>query len=216
MFFDALPHFDGRFTEALSFIAYATLIYANFVALKQTQLRRFFAYSGIAQAGFILIGVIAGTPEAKSAVLFYLIVYALATLGCFAVLSALDERQEGARMQDLNGLFKRSPVLCILLSLCLLTLAGIPPTAGFLAKFFLLKEAFLAGYITLVIVGLLTTILSVYYYLRPIALMLSNHSENHTIHHHTGNYITGCIAFVLILAISLFPFPLWNYLTGMQ
>ena len=154
-------------------MAYPTLIYANIVALRQVQLRRFFAYSGISHAGFMLIPLAAGTPDALSALLFYLVVYAIATMGCFAVMAYLDHDSEGVMMHNLYGLFQRSPLLASIFSLCLPTLAGIPPTAGFFAKFYIFKVAFQAGYYLLVIVGLLTTILSAYYYLRMVALMLA-------------------------------------------
>lgn len=217
IFMEALPLFDARWNEALSWLAILTLIYANFVALKQVQMRRFFAYSGIAQAGLMLIPLVVGTPSAKEALLFYLVVYALATLGCFAVLTALDERQEGVRLQDLRGLFKRSPSLSIFFSLCLLTLAGIPPTAGFLAKFLILKEAFEANYYVLVAVALLTSILSIYYYLRPIAIMIGSHPEFGSIKaKHLPNRLVGLIACLLITALSLFPFSFWQYFSEIK
>lgn len=218
IFLVALPNFDIHWNEAISWLAILTLIYANFVALKQTQMRRFFAYSGIAQAGFLLIPLAAGTEDAKWALLFYLVVYALATLGCFAVLNALDERQEGVRLQDLRGLYKRSPYLCLFFSLCLLTLAGLPPTAGFLAKLLILKEAFAAGYLSLVIVGLLCGILSIYYYLRPIAIMLGEPPEGKSIRSQDfgREKITGYAVSIAIIAISLFPYPLWNYLKDIK
>lgn len=218
LFSVTLPHFDIRWNQALSLLAQATLIYANFVALRQTQLRRFFAYSGIAQAGFLLIPLVASTEKSQEALLFYLIIYALATLGCFAVLNVLDERHEGVRFQDLGGLFKRSPPLCILFSLCLLTLAGLPPTAGFLGKFLILKEAFQAGYIFLALVGLLASILSIYYYLRPIALMLGEPPLGKSIKPKDirPKRFAGYAISLAIVLISLFPAPLWNYLLTLR
>lgn len=174
IFIDALPHFDLIWNQAASILAIITLIYANFLAMRQTQLRRFFAYSGISHAGFLLIPVIAAGPESLNALLFYLAIYILATLGAFAVLTILDTQSSGVFLNDLTGLFKRAPLLASILSLCLLTLAGIPPTAGFFAKFYILKLAFAQGYILLVVVGLLTTILSAYYYLRIVSTMLSD------------------------------------------
>ncbi len=214
VFMEALPLFDTRWNEVLSWLAILTLIYANFVALKQIQMRRFFAYSGIAQAGLMLIPLIVGTESAKETLLFYLVVYALATLGCFAVLTALDERQEGVRLQDLRGLLQRSPLLCGFFSLCLLTLAGIPPTAGFLAKFLILKEAFEAHYYVLVAVALISSILSIYYYLRPIAIMIGSHPEYGSIKTtHLPNRLVGLITCILIAVLSIFPFSFWKFFT---
>lgn len=173
LFLVVLPQFDPLWNRGIAFLAYPTMIYANIVALRQIQLRRFFAYSGIAHAGYMLIPLAAGTPEALPALLFYLVVYALATMGAFAVITLLDERAEGVMMHDLSGLYRRSPLLAGVLALCLLTLTGLPPTAGFFAKFYIFKVGFQAGYYGLVIVGLLTAVLAAFYYLRIIAVMFS-------------------------------------------
>lgn len=207
VFLVALPLFNLQWNESISWLAMITLIYANFVALKQVQLRRFFAYSGIAQAGFLLIPFASG--KELTPLLFYLIVYALATLGCFSILRAMDEKPEGAKLEDLYGLFKKAPLTATFFSLCLLTLAGIPPTAGFLAKFFILKEAFQGGYHVLAITGLLTTILSIYYYSRPIAFMLSDRKGEVILSRYGA---LAAVSSLLIGALSIFPTPLWNYL----
>lgn len=208
VFFIALPQFNPLWNEGITLLAYPTLIYANFVALRQVQLRRFFAYSGIAHAGFLLIPLAVGTQDALTALLFYLAVYALATLGSFAVLALLDRRTEGVMLQDLHGLFWRSPLLAGLLTLCLLTLAGIPPTAGFLAKFYLFKVAFHAGYYGLVIVGLLTTILSAYYYLRIVGLMLSEAPQEIGKPYGSWSATTmGVVSFASIVILSFYPGP---------
>ncbi len=205
VFLVALPQFNLAWNEGLSFFAYLTLIYANYVAMRQNQLRRFFAYSGISHAGFLLIPFIAGTPDALSALLFYLVVYALATLGCFAVLATIDTRSTGVTLNDLRGLFRRSPFLAGAFALCLLTLAGIPPTVGFFAKFYLFKIAFEAGYYALVVVALLTTILSAYYYLRFVTAMFSDAVEEHAAVKSWPALIVGCIASAAIVALSVYP-----------
>lgn len=209
VFFGALPNFDPHWNEAIALLAFPTLIYANFVALRQTQLRRFFAYSGISHAGFLLIPLVAGTQEALTALLFYLIVYAFATLGAFAVLAFLDKRSQGVVLQDLYGLFKRSPLQAFILSLCILTLAGIPPTAGFFAKLFIFKVAFQAGDYALVIVGLLTTIIAVFYYLRIISVMISGKllEEDSWVRSWPAVGV-GVVASVGLIFLSLYPEPI--------
>lgn len=209
IFFDALPQFNSLWNEGIALLAYPTLIYANYVAIRQNQLRRFFAYSGISHAGFLLIPIAAGIPEALSAMNFYLVVYAIATLGAFAVLAFLDDRSEGVVLEDLHGLFHKSPLLAGLLSLCFLTLAGIPPTVGFVAKFYIFKVAFQTGYYALVIVGLLTTILSAYYYLRIIGLMLSEPSTKASVPRFSWPAaIVGVAAVISIIVLSFYPTPL--------
>lgn len=214
VFMDALPQFDQYWNEGMTLLAYLTMIYANIVALRQIQLRRFFAYSGISHAGFLLIPLIVGTADALAALQFYLVVYALATFGSFAVLTFLDKRPEGVMMSDLRGLFRRSPLLCGIFSLCLLTLGGIPPTVGFFAKFYLFKVAFEAGYYGLVIVGLLTTILSAYYYMRIVAVMLSETPEEKAAPQYSWPAIlVGLTTSAAIVLLSCYPSPLMAFLS---
>lgn len=209
VFFVALPEFDPIWNQGIAALAIITMVYANIVALRQVQLRRFFAYSGISHAGFLLIPFIAETPDAPAALAFYLIVYATATLGAFAVLAFLDKDSLGVFLRNLKGLFYRSPFLAVIFALCLLTLAGIPPTAGFFAKFFLFKIAFEAGYYAVVIVGLLTTIISAYYYIRIISLMFSEESkETEALPKSWPAAIVGSVAFAAIIIFSVYPEPL--------
>lgn len=193
LFMIALPGFYPLWNQGIAWLAYPTLIYANLVAVRQKQLRRFFAYSGIAHAGFLLIPLAALTmanstsqelivsseilEEAIQAMLFYLVVYAFATFGSFAVLVILDERREGVLLEDLQGLMRKNPWLAGIFSVCLLTLAGIPPTAGFFAKLYVFKLAFIQGYYGLVIVGLTMSVFAAFYYARMIAVMLGEEKE---------------------------------------
>lgn len=206
VFLIALPNFDVRWSKAMGVLIVSTLIYANFVAIRQTQLRRFFAYSGISHAGFLLIPVIAGTPQALQSMIYYLIVYVIATFGAFGVLAFLDQRPQGVVLRDLYGLFKRSPLLAFILAICLMTLGGIPPTAGFFAKFFIFKVAFQAGYYSVVVIGLLTTILSAYYYLRIVTVMLTEDPAEKEIPNQSNQAaLLGIFAMIAILFLSIYP-----------
>lgn len=192
VFLEALPQFNLQWNEMVSWLAIATMIVANLAALKQTQLNRFFAYSGIAHAGLLLLPLVAATPDSYSALMFYLWVYVIATLAAFTAVSFISEGrakdsfksasiisdpQVGSTFMDLKGLFYKSPFLASLLTLALLTLAGVPPTVGFFAKFYLFKNAYQAGYLVLVIVGLIASVISLFYYLRLIGLMLTTQDE---------------------------------------
>lgn len=206
IFLVALPHFNLAWNHAIALLAVPTLIYANYLALKQTELRRFFAYSGISHAGFLLIPLAVGTTDAIPALLFYLYVYSLATLGAFAVVAYLESQSNSPRMDDLRGLFNRAPTAAITLTLCLLTLGGIPPTAGFFAKFYLFKLGFQAGYVGLVVIALLTTILSAYYYLKMVALVFTTApKEEKAPTHLYPAMIVGLVACAGILLLSFFP-----------
>lgn len=212
LFLLTFQNIDPIWHQAIAFLAYPTLIYANFVAIRQTELRRFFAYSGIAHAGFLLIPLAVGTSEAGSSMLFYLVIYTLATLGCFAILAFVDSNK-GISLKDLKGLFHTSPFLSSIFTLCLLTLGGIPPTIGFFAKFYLLKVAFVAGYYGLVIVGLLTTIFSAFYYLRIVAVLFSEPKEEKPETKTSFSAgLCGVIAFCSIIFLSICPEPLLQLL----
>lgn len=206
VFLIALPKFNPLWNQTLAILAYPTLIYANTVAIRQTQLRRFFAYSGISHAGYLIIPLAVGTPEAIAALLFYLIVYALATLGCFAVLGVLESRSQGVVMEDLRGLFRRSPLLAAILAICFLTLAGLPPTVGFYAKFYVFKLGFQAGFYALVIVALLTTILSAFFYLRFIAIMYADDAtDKRVIPSSWPAALVGILTCAALIILSCYP-----------
>lgn len=214
IFLLALPQFDLLWNQSIAILAYPTLIYASIVAMRQEQLRRFFAYSGIANAGYLLLPLAAGTPDALPALNFYLIVYALATLGAFAVLAVFDQRNQGVMLSDLRGLFHRSPLLAGTLAFCLLTLAGIPPTAGFFAKFYLFKVTFQAGYHLLVVVALLSTILAAYYYVRIISVMLvKSHEILPSAKRSRAALTVGVLAVATIILLSFYPGPLLDLLS---
>lgn len=213
IFLIALPQFNPMWNQAMAWLAILTMVYANIVALRQTQLRRFFAYSGISHAGFLLIPFVAGTTEALPALTFYLVVYAAATLGSFAILAFLDQHRQGVFLDDLQGLFLRAPFLAGGFTLCLLTLAGIPPTAGFFAKFYVFKIALQAGDYLLVGVGLLTTILSAFYYMRIISMLFSNAiSKMKTPIYSWSAAVVEVASLSAILILSFFPEPLISFL----
>lgn len=213
-----LPNYDPLWHQLIAWLAYVTLIYANFVALQQVQLRRFFAYSGISHAGFLLIPLASGGIDAAPSMLFYIVVYTLATLGCFAVLAFIDDDSEGVTLLNLKGLFHSSPLLASIFALCLLTLGGIPPTVGFFAKFYLLKVAFTSGYYGLVVVGLLTTILSAFYYLRIVAVMFSESAAKEQLKPLPSKQAAaaGLAASAGILWLSFNPEPLLALFTALS
>ena len=150
-------------------LAALTMVVANLAALRQTNVKRLLAYSSIAQAGYILLAVLAGDPEK---LLFYLAVYIFMNLGAFAAISALGRRdEEFVELEDYAGLGFKYPWLGATLSVFLLSLAGFPPTAGFLAKFYVFSSAVRQGLTPLVIIAVLASLVSVYYYLKIIVFM---------------------------------------------
>jgi proton-translocating NADH-quinone oxidoreductase chain N len=168
----------GGWTSVLALLALLTLIIGNLAALPQTNAKRLLAYSSIAQAGFILLGIIAWAApqnydreQGVAALLYYLIVYTLTNLGAFGALAAASLSVGGDDIDDLNGLAQRNLGLALLFALCVLSLAGIPPLAGFFAKFYIFMVGWQAGAEWLVILAIASTIISLYYYLRLLKAM---------------------------------------------
>jgi NADH-quinone oxidoreductase subunit N len=153
-------------------IAILTIVGGNILALVQSNLKRLLAYSSIAHAGYLLIGVVVGGTLGIAAILFYLFCYTFLNLGAFGVVSVLERADNsGNSLADLRGLWYRQPVLAGLLAFFLLALAGFPPMAGFAAKYYIFYAALQGGHPELLIIGVLASILGMYYYLRVIAAM---------------------------------------------
>jgi NADH-quinone oxidoreductase subunit N len=159
----------------VAIIAVLTMTLGNVVAAVQTNVKRMMAYSSIAQAGYILVGFVAslqkGSPDGDAAVLFFILVYVLTNLGAFAGIIALADLTGGERMEDFRGLWRRAPLLSLCTACCLLSLAGIPPFAGFLSKVLLFSAAWGLGQQWLVVVALLNSIISLVYYGRIVKAM---------------------------------------------
>jgi NADH-quinone oxidoreductase subunit N len=156
----------------LSWIAILTMTVGNVTALLQNNLKRMLAYSSIAHAGYVLVAVVAGGPDGASAALFYLAIYSFMNLGAFGVLTLLGKgRDERVLVSDLAGLGFRHPALGIAMTLFMLSLGGIPPTAGFMGKFYVFGVALKANLLPLVIVGVLNSVVSIFYYLRVTVAM---------------------------------------------
>ena len=151
-------------------ITILTIIGGNIMALVQSNVKRMLAYSSIANAGYLLIGVVAGGAIGLSAILFYLLCYTFMNLGAFGVISVLERADNtGSNLSELRGLWYRQPVLAGLLAFFMLALAGFPPMAGFAAKYYIFYAALQSGHPELMIIGVLASILGMYYYLRVIA-----------------------------------------------
>jgi len=162
-------------TIVIAIIAIATMTLGNLVAAVQTNVKRLMAYSSIAQAGYILVGFVASIagkhPDGDSAVLFFILVYVITNLGAFSGIIALANATGGERIEDFKGLAKRAPLLSAGTALCMLSLAGIPPMAGFVSKVFIFTAAWGEGLSWLVVIALLNTAVSLVYYGRIVKAM---------------------------------------------
>src|SRR5262249_2966720 len=153
-------------------VAVLTMTVGNVTAITQRSVKRMLAYSSIAHAGYALVGLVAGTRDGGAALCFYLVAYTLMTLGAFAVLLALGRRGApcGA-LDDIAGVGFRQPILGIAMTIFMLSLAGIPPTIGLTGKLALFGAAVNAGYVGLVVIAVLNSVVSVYYYLGVLVQM---------------------------------------------
>ncbi len=179
---------------------------ANIFAIRQKNLKRFLAFSSISQAGYIMLAVISGTPYGMTSLIFYVLVYMAANLAAFGVISAVEQHSGGKiDMDDWNGLYKTNPKLAVTMMLALFSLAGIPPFAGFFSKFFIFASAFEEGFHVLVLIALLNTVISLYYYLLVVKAMFINRNDTPIAAFRTdASTRTGlvlCLAGILALGI---------------
>jgi NADH-quinone oxidoreductase subunit N len=158
-------------------IAVATMTIGNLFALRQNNLKRFMAFSSIAQAGFILLGIMQGGAMGMTTVVYFMLVYVFTNLAAFGVISAISEKTGKENISDYNSLYKTNPKLSLILLLSMFSLAGIPPVAGFFGKFFLFTAAGAKGYYILVLIAVLNATISLYYYLRVVKAMLIDKSD---------------------------------------
>ena len=157
----------------------ASITVANLMALKQSVLKRFMAFSSISQAGYIMLAVIGGNAGGMTAMVFYVIVYIVANMAVFAIIEAIEwQTGETVKRETCNGLYKSNPKLAFIMTLALFSLAGIPPFAGFFSKFFVFMSAFGSGFKVLVFLALLNTVISLYYYLLIVKAMYMKESNN--------------------------------------
>lgn len=158
------------FASVLMVLSALSMTFGNLVGLVQKDIKRLLAYSGIAHAGYLMMGVIALTKNGNASAIYYMTVYLFMNLGCFYVVMLLSKSGGNVMLNDLAGLSKRAPLLGLMLAVSAFSLAGIPPTGGFTGKFFLFTNAFAQGYLTLVIIGAVNTVISIFYYLNMVRM----------------------------------------------
>lgn len=209
-FLIAVPALTTDWRAVLSIIAVVTMTAGNIAALVQTNIKRMLAYSSIAHAGYILVALVAGGVEGLSAALFYLAAYTVMNLAAFGAVIAMGQgTRERLTMSELAGAAQDKPLPAAALAISLLSLAGFPPFAGFVAKFFVFGAAVNAGYVWLAVIGVLNSLLSVYYYLGPIVRMYMNpHAEGSEFKPaRTPILLAVAVLVVVILTISMGLFP---------
>ena len=207
----AFPFLAQDWGSILWLLSILTMTLGNVVAVLQTNIKRMLAYSAIAHAGYVLVGIVAGRPEGFSAVLFYLVVYTVMNLLAFSVvLSFSREGDLHVHLADYAGLARRAPFAAAVLSLALISLAGIPLTGGFMGKFYLFSAAIQKGYLGLAIIGVLNSVVSVFYYFRIMVYMYMREPGEESPEPEAVSWpvraimVLGAIA---VLFLGIFPAP---------
>ena len=206
---EAFPSVDSDWKQIVIAVSIASMVLGAFAAIGQTNIKRLMAYSSIGHVGYALIGLVAATPQGIQGVLVYLAIYVVMTLGAFACILAM-RREDGhvEEISELSGLSRHKPMLAFMLAMLLFSMAGIPPLAGFFAKFYVFLAAIEAGLFWLAVIGVVTSVVSAFYYLAIIAKMYFQEPAA------DFEPMTGKLSFVLGVTgiITLFLFIPLNFL----
>ncbi|MEC9281620.1 MAG: NADH-quinone oxidoreductase subunit N [Bdellovibrionota bacterium] len=210
----------GGIFEILQWLAVLTMLVGNIAAIVQDNFKRILAYSSVAHSGYILVGVIVTGLGAEanigySSTLFYLFTYALVNIGLLSLISNMESKEESTVMvQDLRGLANKRPGLSLVITVLLLSLAGIPPLAGFFGKFYLFAGAIDMGLYWLALWGVVNSVISVYYYLRPIVMMYMKEAEEgqEEVKPELLSYLNIGLTFGLVIFLGIFSGNLFEYL----
>ncbi len=167
-----LPAANTNWTTLLWIVSVSTMTVGNLIALKQTSVKRMLAYSGIAHTGYLMIGLVVQNQQGISAILFYLMTYVFMNIGAFTiVILVARQKEKRTKCTDYSGLLQSNPFLTIAMTIFLLSLAGIPPTGGFMGKFYIFMSAIESDYMGLAVIGVLNSVISLYYYLKVTIMM---------------------------------------------
>ncbi|ACA18745.1 proton-translocating NADH-quinone oxidoreductase, chain N [Methylobacterium sp. 4-46] len=209
VFVGAFPGVVEEWRQIMVFIAIASMLLGSFAAIGQRNLKRLMAYSSIGNVGYALIGLAAGTEEGVRGVVIYMAIYLAMTLGAFAIILAL---RRGNRMfdtiDDLSGLSRTHPWLAFCLAMMMFSLAGIPPLAGFFAKFYVFAAAIKAGLVTLAVIGVVTSVVGAYYYLRIVKVMYFDEPQESYEPMAPGLRIVLAASSVVVILFWIVPAPL--------
>ena len=209
----AMPSLHANWEVLLIILAILSMVVGNFAAIMQTNIKRLLAYSSIAHMGYMLLGLIAGTPSGYAASLFYVMSYAIMTVAGFGVLLLMNRQgHEVSELDDLSGLGSRSPWLAFVMLLVVFSMAGVPPLLGFIAKVQLLEALVHAHYVWLMVVALLMSVVGMYYYLRIVQRMYFQDTKSDlpaiTYRLDVGVGIT--ISGLVVLLMGVFPNALYT------
>jgi NADH-quinone oxidoreductase subunit N len=221
VFLSAFPGLAADWAMVAAILSALTMILGNFSAIAQSNIKRMLAYSSIAHAGYILMGLVAASSAradlrsfSVGASLYYLLAYALTNLGTWAIVMAVERAEgEGLKIDDYAGLGWRRPGLALAMALFMLSLTGLPPTVGLVAKIYVFRAAIDAGYMWLALIGVLTSLVSAYYYLRVVFVMYMQEGEGRALSAPALNFAVGLTALATVV-FAIVPGPLMQLATN--
>ena len=197
---------SGTWMNVVWVMAALTLLVGNITAVLQTSTKRMLAYSSVAHAGYMLLALLAGNSYSNSAILFYAAAYSIGSIATFCIVHIISNAKKSDGVDSFNGLAKTNPFLAFVMTVALLSLAGIPPTAGFFAKYYIFTAAFQAGHAWLVLVAILASLIGVYYYFKIIIAMYFKHNNNESAIELSFNHkLLFVITVLLTIALGLMP-----------
>lgn len=200
-----------NFINALIILSALSMTFGNIVGLVQKDLKRLLAYSGIAHAGYLMMGILTLNIDGIASAIYYTAIYVFMTLACFFVVVTISRQGENTTIDDLVGLSKRSPLLAMTLAVSAFSLAGIPPTGGFTGKFFLFTNAFKQGYLAIVIIGAVNAVISIFYYLNLVRMSYSKEAIQYEVMALAAHERVICYALIfIIIYMGVLPFGLMN------
>ncbi len=204
------------FEPYLAVIAVLSMLFGSIVAISQSNIKRMLAYSSIAHAGYMLIGLAAGNHEGIAGVIFYLAAYTFMNLGAFGIVALIEGKDESnLEISSYAGLASRSPMLAAMLAIFMFSLAGIPPFAGFFGKYYVFISAVKAHLTWLAIVGVLSSVISVYFYLRIVVLMYFKEAETElSLENSNTGLLAVIISVLLVIVIGIAPGSLINMISS--
>jgi NADH-quinone oxidoreductase subunit N len=211
VFLSALEPMIAEWAPVVWAVAAATMIVGAVVGVAQTSLKRMLAYSSIAHAGYLLVGLVAGNDVGKAAILYYLAAYAITNLGAFGVIALIGSRDRANDdLRDYAGLWYSHPGMAAMMTIFLLSLGGFPPTAGFIAKWYIFSAAVGSGYYWLAIIGVLSSVVSVFFYLRIVVMMYMSERDARPVPAPLTRLAFGALAVsvIAILILGILPTPL--------
>jgi NADH-quinone oxidoreductase subunit N len=215
--FNVFKNFLDIWQPMLYIVAVATMFIGNLFALRQQNMKRFLAFSSVAQAGFMLLGIIDGAAFGATSVVYFVLVYLFSNLGAFGVVQAIFHKAGKENIDDYNGLYRTNPMLSMVMMLALFSLAGIPPVSGFFGKFFLFTASAGKGYFVLVFIAVVNATISLYYYLKVVRAMFLRQSDKPIPYFKNDVFMKLGLALsaVGILVLGLYS-PLYEYVQSIS